>query len=228
MHELLAGALCALLLNAWALGLRRPPLPEPSSMRLDPSDAAETAAFLTLGMRRLGADIAFVRLLMYYGTPEPGAEEHEEAAGHYHHEGGSYAELGPRTLRIMDLDPYFAYAPLFGAGALAFNLNRPDEALAVLEAAADRDPKQWKYRAAMAGIGFHKKGDPLKVIRELSPMLAEPDCPTLLKNLLAFLNRRAGRREEAARIYRDILTSRDPAYYAMARQALQELGSPAE
>lgn len=234
-HWVLCALVLGAILNASIYKAFRPPFPPITSVQLSSEDALQSTVLLSLGMRRLAADLAFIQLLMYYGTPEPGDEgSHGESS---HHEGGPppphqkleggiYAEIGPRVRRILQLDPYFVYAPLLGAGALGFNLNRPDEALEILRFAADWSPRQWKYRAYTAAIGFHKAGNPDLVIRELTPVLADPDCPTLLKNMVAFLNRRLGRREEAVRIYQDILRSRDPAYYEMARRALTELGAP--
>ncbi len=200
------------------------PMPPISSVPLSARDATQNIFLASLGMRRLAADLAFIRLLMYYGTPESGEDGH----GHSHETpfgAGHYPELLERSLRILDLDPYFSYAALYGAGALAFNLGRPQEAVRVLQYASARNPKEWKYRAYLAAIGFQHKGDALSILRELSPVVDDPDCPTMIKNLVAFLNLRAGRRGEARRIYRSMLESRDPAYQEVARRALEKLGA---
>jgi tetratricopeptide (TPR) repeat protein len=222
--------LCAaVLLNVAAPRNFPPAFPNLAGMRLRADDAMRTCAFAALGMRRLAADLDFIRLMMYYGSAEEEApEEHEEAGPHVHMRFGSgqYPDLGPRTLRIMDLDPYFAYAPLYTAGALAFNLGRPEEAIQLLDAALKWDPHQWKYRAYIAGIGSNKKGNPAEAVQLLTPVLSDPECPVLLKNMVAFLDRKLGRRSEAIRIYLDILNSRDPSYSKMARRALRELGAP--
>lgn len=232
MPALLAAAFSLVcVLNALSAKLPRAPFPGPDSMRLTHEDATQNCALLALGMRRLAADLAFIRLLMYYGTPEgeaphsgspaePERHEHDRSYG-----GGEYAEMLPRALRVLELDPYLSYAPLWSSGALAFNLNRPEEALQVLRAAVRWQPRQWKYRAYMAAIGFHKDGNPKEVVAELTPLLSDPDCPALIKNILAYLNRRLGRGEEAVRIYLDLLASRDSSYHPVARKALRELGA---
>jgi tetratricopeptide (TPR) repeat protein len=213
------------------------PVPPAQTVRLSPEDAVRTMGFMALGMRRLAADISFIQLLVYYGSPEEEPERpfdylaqyySSERHGEHHHEnyeGGSYPELGPRALRILELDPLFSYAPLYSAGALAFNLQRPDEAVALLDEARKREPKNWRYSTTIAAIGFHRKGDGEKVLAELAPVLSDPDCPTMLKNIAAFLNVRTGRKAEAVRLYREILLSRDVNYREEARKSLEKLGT---
>jgi tetratricopeptide (TPR) repeat protein len=187
-------------------------------------------------MRRLAADLGLIRLLVYYGSPESEGDKHEEH-GHAgetfdpkHPEnfwgGGKYPGLGPRARRILDIDPSLSYATLYAAGALAFNLNRPQEALDVLSYGLRRDPSNLQYHAYVAAIGFHRHGDTGSVMRILEPLLKSPDCPTMIKSMMAFLYRRTGRREKAIRLYREILeTSRDPGYRRTAEKRLKALGA---
>ena len=219
MRELAAGLLVCAALNA-ALVSRPVPLPKVPGER-----AVEAAGFLSLGMRRLAADIGLVRLLVYYGTPEKeerGHERHEHGGGFG---GGHYPEIGPRAREILSIDPGFAYPVLYGAGALAFNLDRPDEALALLAFGLQTMPHNQQLRAYTAAVAFHKKGDAARVIEMLEPTLSEPDCPTMIKSMLAFLYRRGGQPGKAVAVYRDILaTSRDAGYRATAEKNLRELG----
>jgi len=220
-REAVAAFAAVALLNAVAALATPSIFPDPSRMRVVPQDAARTGALLSLGMRRLAADISFIDLLVYYGEWELGISEQENENGR-----GRFFEFKDRTLRILDLDPYFTYVALYSAGSLAFNLDRPQEALEVLDYAARFMPKEWKLRAYSAAIALKMKGDAEGVRRELMPVLQEPDCPTQLKSMLAFLNRRLGHREEAIRIYQDILISRDPSYVGIARKALEEMEHP--
>lgn len=222
-----AAVAAAALLNTAAGRVFSSPMPPPGELRLSYDDAVRSAGLMSLGMRRLAADIDFIRLLMYYGSPgdRPAEDPHEHPEGEF--DRGQYPQLASRTLKILDLDPWFSYVALYSAAALAFNLDRPDEALAVLRHASARDPKNWQYRAAVAAIGFTKTGDAAKVLHEIEPVVKDPECPTMLKNIVAFLSRRLGRREQAVRLYREILDSRDKSYHAMAEKALRELGAEA-
>ena len=92
-----------------------------------------------LGLRRLSADLAWIDVLQYYGSHE---EEDEHNGEHIHEPGqtcphclkwGEYKELLPRCQAVVRLDPYFRYAYLYGAGALAFNHDRFSEAVELLD-----------------------------------------------------------------------------------------------
>ncbi len=63
----LAGAVAA---NTLALKAFQSPLPSPAEMQLTHGNAVEAVSLLALGMRRLAADLEFIRLLMYYGGEE--------------------------------------------------------------------------------------------------------------------------------------------------------------
>lgn len=237
MRELIVGVAACCALNG-ALRLR---LPTPSTngpeIRLSADSAVEDAALFGLGMRRLAADLGLVRLLVYYGTPEEAGVVVEEPGSHpftgmEHVEkswgGGSYGQLGPRAERILDIDPGFTYVAIYASGALAFNLNRPDDALAVLRYALARQPDSLELKEYVAAIGFHRHGNREEVARILEPMLSQPDCPTMIKSIMASLYLKMGRRDKAVALYRDILeTSRDAGYRNLARRMLAALGSPA-
>lgn len=185
--------------------------------------AVETVGFYGLGLRRAAADLALIRMMIYYGTPEDeeahllGFGGHE---GHQHGAGGRHPELLHRARAVLSADPSFTYAALWASGALAFNLDRPDEALELLETALARDPRNFQLRSYVGAIGFHKKGEPKKVIEVLEPVLAYPDCPAMIKHLMAVLYRKAGDRARSRALYEQLLSH--PDYRIWAEQALRE------
>lgn len=204
--------------------------PAPPSLRtgyaLKADTAVESAGLYSLGLRRAAADLGLVRTLIYYGTGEPpeGTPDSGHGEAGHHHAQGMHKELLPRGLAIIDADPSFTYAALYVAGALAFNLDRPDEGLEMLKYALSRDPRNASLRSFAAAVGFHKKGDIDGVIELLEPLLAEPDCPTMTKHMLAYLYRKDGRLARSRTLYADILEhSRDEGYRSMAAAALKEL-----
>jgi len=200
--------------------------------------AMTDVGFALAGLRRFGADLAFIQMLQYYARTDERqeAEEPGERAHHFHMGGEGAADLHPEVrlgdfpllrehiLRIGALDPYFHYAYLFGAGALAFNLNRPDEAMEVLRAGAAADPTFWQYRLYAGAIGFRRNAELDKVVPLLEEAMRYPDCPTLLQNILANIYLKQGNRDRAAEVFRHIVAaSRDEGYVAHARRKLAEL-----
>lgn len=219
---------CACLAGARALSPRLTGgLPGLAGMRLGSEHALQDLAFIAVGMRRQAADLHFIRLLQYYGTPEAGPEDHEphrSDPGGRQYGGGVYPEVLPRSLRCLDLDPYFRYGALYAAGALAFNLDRTEEAVALLQQALARDPRAWRYHLYIAAIAYRKDREFGKLVAVLEPALDDPDCPAMLKVILAGIYQKLGQPEKAAGLYRAILeTTRDPEYREIARRRLEKL-----
>ncbi|MBI4678242.1 MAG: hypothetical protein HY748_11725 [Elusimicrobia bacterium] len=245
------GCVLCVLLNG-VFSLRRPPVPaDPVGLQLEESGALETAFLFGMGMRRLASDLGLIRMLLYYGGAEEempgeapvepaGSQAHGHGHGHEHRHGrsshydpghperpfggGRYPRLGPMAMRILDLDPSYSYPALFAAGALAFNLNRPQEALWVLDYAMKRDPGNLRYHQYVAAVGAHRKGTPKGVIGILETVVLDPECPTMIKNMLGFLYFKNGQKAKAIRVYRQILEeSRDPSYRGLAERMLRRL-----
>jgi tetratricopeptide (TPR) repeat protein len=195
---------------------------------------------LALGARRLFADVWFIRLLQYYGSTEFHDEDEEaggldwlkpKASGEHHHHGhsglngeGQYSEFLPRSRHVLEIDPNFTVAALYGAGSLAFNMGRPEEAQELLSYALKYSPREWKYLKVLAAIGYSRANDPAAVAASIAPLLKDPDCPVMLKQQAAFLNKKLGNYAAAAAIYADIAaTSRDMAYVRNAERELRKL-----
>jgi tetratricopeptide (TPR) repeat protein len=195
------------------------------------------------GSRRLGADIAFIQLLLYYGTMENAHEghnhpkEHAEDAhpGHTHWDAEINADiqndplpLFPQLknlgLRVGLLDPYFHYAFLFTGGALGFNLNRMEDAIDVLRRGAEADPHFPRYALYAGALAYKRSEGQDKVIPWLEEAIKDPDCPTMIKNILANMYRQEGNLRRAAEIFINIVeTSRDKEYVALAIRKLQDI-----
>jgi tetratricopeptide (TPR) repeat protein len=235
VKDLLLGLL--FFLPALALGLRaeryRPPLPAVSDIREVRRSAAEDAAAVSLGARRLFADVWFIRLMQYYGTRESVHDERiQEHREHHHADGsvcdhgpgwekGEYPEFIPLSLHVIDLDPWFHSAVIYSAASLAYNLNKPADARTILELAISRAPREWRYHSVLAALGHSGEENPGEIVRLLLPVVRQPDCPTMLKNQTAFLSKRAGDYSTAAEIYRDIAENAPEKEYA--ERALREL-----
>ena len=210
----------------WAFMTSRHPFPPPDRIREVRQSAVQDALALSLGLRRLAADVWFIRLMQYYGSHEVKRVRGED--GHIELEpdfgSGKYPEFLSLSRHILALDPYFTNAGLYAAGSLAFNLHRPEEAVSFLNGAMVYHPGEWKYVTLLAAVGYSKAKDPAKVARIIAPLLREPDCPVMLRQLAAFLNKKAGNYRAAYLIYKSILeTTRDPFYINNARKELAKL-----
>ena len=208
-------------------GYYRSPFPPPSEIHVPAAGAAGDMFALAFGARRLFADVWFIRLMQYYGTPElreGESENSEEVHERSVNSSGKYPEFMARSRHVLEIDPGFAMACLYGAGSLAFNMGRPAEAQELLVYALKYSPREWKYLNVLAAIGYSKAQDPAAVAAAITPILKDPDCPVMLKQQAAFLNKKIGNYAAAAAIYADIAaTSRDIPYVRNAERELQKL-----
>ena len=205
------------------------PFPPPSEMRVPAAGAAGDMMALALGARRLFADLWFIRLMQYYGTREYTGEEEKQAGPHHHdahddYGAGKYPLFLPMARHVLEVDPAFTAAGMYGAASLAFNMQRGVEAQELISYALKYNPREWKYLTMLAAIGYSKAGNAAAVAEVIAPILKDPDCPVMLKQVAAFLNKKAGNYAAAAAIYADIAaTSRDEAYVRNARRELEKL-----
>lgn len=211
------------LAGQWSFLVSRHPFPPPDAIREVRQSAVGDALALSLGLRRLAADLWFIRLMQYYGT-QPSEVMEGNGAAPVEYGAGRYPEFLPMARHILALDPYFTNAVLYAAGSMAFNMYRPEEAVSFLNGAVLYNPREWKYITLLSAIGYSKAKDPKKVAEIITPLLDEPDCPVMLRQLGAFLNKKAGNYGAAYRIYRTIMeTSKESSYVENARREMAKL-----
>lgn len=231
MKAWLAAVSAAAALGLAVSGLPKASFPPNAAVSLSGDGVVASATLWSLGMRRFAAELGFVRALVYFGTHEDELEEHdphEDGTAHAHAHDlvlGRYPELLPRFKRILALDPYWVHPVLWGAGALAFTVNRPDEALLVLDEGLRARPTDAKMLATVAAVAYQKRGDLTQSLERLMPVVDSGEAPTMLKNIAAYMNERAGNRDVARRLYREILDSRDLSYHDNAERGLKRLGA---
>ena len=177
----------------------------------------EILTLLNLGLRRLAADIEMVRLLIYYGSSEAMADDLNPPKGV-----PLYPGIFPRAREILSLDPSFSYVRLYAAGALAFNLGRPDEALELMREGLILEPDNSKYKAYIAAIAFSQKGDERQAVEALGPYLHSPKTPSMIKNVAAFIYLRLKEWPQAAELYQELLNSKDAGYRKEAKKMLRK------
>ncbi len=123
----------------------------------------------------------------------------------------------------MEIDSTFHYAYLYAASSLAWNLDRPDEALRLLADGVSRNPTYWRFRMYAAAILYRERGRFDDMLTLLDNAATYPDCPNMVRVLLArvYESRRLWGRAEA--LWEQIRASGDPDYLHMARQKLTAL-----
>lgn len=166
---------------------------------------------LLFGARRLTADIAWLSVLQYYGSHEKDEEGHH--AHSHDFAGGEYESLKKMVLRVTRLDPSLYYAYLYGAGALAFNLNRPIEAMEILEEGIKRNPFYWRFQLYAGAIIYKQKGELDHMLKLLENAIRYPDCPTMVKSILANIYKERGNYKRALEIWLDIYEAGNEAWY---------------
>lgn len=218
----------------------------PSKISPLPEYAIMDLSGVLFGARRLVSDLAWIELLQYYGTDENGdSEEGEDAAhGHSHKVHYKYAEtkntkgylrLYSYCNRVVQLDPFFSYGYLYGAGALAWNENRPEEALSLLESGVKNmeiyklqstsDPHQpyWQFNLYAAAIIYRKEGKFEEMISSLEFAVRQTACPNIVKAILANIYEQKKRFADALTLWINIYESNDPSYQNHSKLKIEEL-----
>ncbi|MBI2070733.1 MAG: hypothetical protein HYT79_09035 [Elusimicrobia bacterium] len=173
------------------------------------------------GLRRLAADLAMLDLLIYYGSPDETAGDWDHASG-FGRDTNMYRDLLPMTKRMIGLDPFFRHGVLYGAGALAFNEGRFQQAVEILKSALKRDPDYWPYSLNLSAIAYKKTRDFPEIIRFLETVYPLPECPTMLKNILANTYIKTGQINKAAAIFEWMASDAPEAdYRELARSRLE-------
>jgi len=180
-------------------------------------DSGKDLSTLLFGMRRLGADMAWISVLQYYGAAEAEEKEGTEFGS------GNYPSLKKLTLRTVRLDPSLHYATLYGAGALAFNLNRPEEAIEILQEGISRHPQYWKFQLYLGAILYKQKGKFDSMIHLLEDAIKYPDCPTLIKSILANIYKENGNTLRSLQIWIEVYEGKDESYREKSSQQIEEL-----
>jgi tetratricopeptide (TPR) repeat protein len=168
------------------------------------------AAALLTGYKVLIGHVFWIQVIQYYGDGENGADH--------------YAKLYDYCRLASDLNPQFIPVYTYGAAALAYQVHRLDEAVRLLQKGILANPQENRLKLMLAAIAYHSNADYNKEIPFLEFQIAQGNAPTMLVNILANTYMKAGRNEDAIRLWRRILTTTDSdAQKQEASQKLKEL-----
>lgn len=169
------------------------------------------------GLRAAAADLAWVQLLQYMAGNLPGLADRP---------GRRHDRVLELSRRVFRLDPSFSRAVLYGASVLGWfeEVDRPEEAGALLEEAIRRRPEEPLFKLYLAALAFKRRGDDAGMVALLERSFDDPTTPTTMKAILANLYARRGEDEKALAAWRRILDEpRDEAEHGRARQRIAEL-----
>ncbi|OGS21719.1 MAG: hypothetical protein A2252_11560 [Elusimicrobia bacterium RIFOXYA2_FULL_39_19] len=187
---------------------------------------------IVFGVRKMAADIAWIQLLQYYGGKEESEEKHAQECKEHDHEHcadgvnygkGRYKVLQKHTQRIVRLDPFFTYAYIYGGACLAWNLDRPDEGIAVFNEGIKNVPNQWQLYLYKMAIIYKKLDKYNQMVGELEKALKQPDCPVMVKAILANIYRKNENYIRALQIWVEIYDANESEYHEKSEKEIQEL-----
>ena len=194
------------------------PYPPMTASLSTPETDLQDVGGVSLGLRRLTADLAWIQTLQYYGTPESGQSEFEIENGI-----GRYPRFLATCQRVAGIDPYFTYVYYFGGAVLGWNLNRFSEAEELLKEGIAHNPTEWRLSQYLAGLAYQKNHDVAKLAVFLETIAEDPQCPLLMKALLANLYKKQHLYDKALHVWRMIYDSGDPNYMRRAQDQTKEI-----
>ena len=157
------------------------------------------------GLRAALCRFEWMRALAYYGTREENQSDFD-----FHNGFGRYPRFLARCQRVTQFDPRFADVYVVGAEVLGWNLQRSAEAVELLNQGLRHRPQDWRLPLYMVALKY-ERGERLNIPLDLLERhIAEPDCPNLLRALLANLYHRQNRYPEAAAIWRLVAQAGNP------------------
>jgi len=122
------------------------------------------------GMRPLVGDIEYISFLQYYGDKENLTN--------------GYKDLYKYISDITDVDPNFTFAYNYGSSILAWNLQRYDEAIAIIKKGIQYNPTYWRLSLYLGAIMYKQKGDSLGYMKLLEQSMKFEDHPSMLERIL--------------------------------------------
>ncbi len=134
------------------------------------------------------------------------------------------------ALRVVRLDPHFKYAYLFAGGALAWNYERVDEALAIFREGISHNPDYWQFHLYVSAIMYKQNLKDDEMLALLEQAIRDRNAPNMVRVIVANNYEKRGRTADALRVWLDIVETKDPMYLEKGLEKIDRfssaLGSP--
>ncbi|MEN3013845.1 MAG: hypothetical protein ABDH23_04425 [Endomicrobiia bacterium] len=186
---------------------------------------------IIIGLRKVVSDIAWIQLLQYYGGKPPESEEETFLEHITKIQPGKYLDFLKYVRRVTILDPLYSFAYFYGTGVLAWNLERPDEALEYLNEGLKNlefqknnpESDYWQLVKYQQAIYYKLGGKYKEMLDELKSIIEKGKAPHMVKAILANLYKKYGFYKEALFIWKELLKSGDPEYVERAKFQILQL-----
>jgi hypothetical protein len=192
-------AISVLLLAAVLIQVRRdngwqPYEPATPVMWLKAGPAMERA---TLGYDAILSDLYWIRTVVYFGRQRLSKDASK-----------NYDLLYPLLEVVTTLDPQFAVAYRFGSFFLSERDPngpfRPDQAIALLQRGAERNPVRWEYPHDIAFVYYFSYRDYPTASQWFARASEIPGAPIWLKSMAAVTLTRGGDRDASRFLWREL------------------------
>jgi len=164
-----------------------------------------------LGFETAAADVAWLRAIQYYGEHRL-TDQKFEAIGHV-------------MSIVTDLDPRFESAYVFGAFALAQEMRRPDDGLALLHKGRRANPDSWRLAFETGFLHYVCRHDFAAAASCFVQAARLPGHPDYVERFAAFASQRAGNQELAVLLWKRVLATGNRYMQEVARRELRRLGA---
>jgi tetratricopeptide (TPR) repeat protein len=125
--------------------------------------------------------------------------------GDYSNAPSRYPKLFEYCRMTADLNPHFLKPYELGASVLAFQVNRPQEAIELLRRGIETNPSSVRLKLLLASIGYLNADQYGSILPLMEGILRSGDAPPMMVNILANTYQKAGRWDDAIRVWRWIL-----------------------
>ncbi len=168
------------------------------------------AAAILSGYKVLAGHAFWIKVIQYYGDAFNSLDR--------------YSKLYDYCSLASDLNPKFISIYTLGASALAFHLNRGNEAIRLLQKGINSNPNDIRLKLMLVSIAYQNTQEYDRVIPFLDAQIERGDAPYMLINILANTYQKVGRYPKAIKLWKKIMRDTDSNEMKIqAAQKLQEL-----
>lgn len=197
------------------------------------SESFASGSFLTegllaeAGLRRVAADIAWMRLLQTCVPYHRVQHKHKKLVVSMEPEYFNCHGFDKRAWQVVRTDPYFQEAYFYTSLTLAFEpaLKNPVEAVQLLKYGISFDPQNIYLKQYLGIIAYQSQGEFARALPLMERAAFARDTPAILLSLLAKLYEKKGEWDKALRTWKRILNGPEKNFHRRAEIAIEEIKS---